>query len=76
MAADGLSRREEDMDDPNLLMVTTIESYWLDQVRKSVETDEYFLKLSAQWEGGQLNPGTYQKKGCLLLQKQNPGQPC
>ena len=78
VAADGLSRREE-ANESNFLMITAVETDWVDQVRTRVQTDDYFHNINTKWEQGTLDPKVYHKrdgqfyyKNTILLSPSSP----
>jgi len=60
-----LSRNGEDPG-ISLMMVTAVESNWVEQVRQLVQTDPYFIELNSKWESGNSEPQLYQKKDGLF----------
>jgi len=68
VVANGLSRIEESEANV-LLMVTAVESDWVEQVKAMVQTDDYFQSLNTKWEAGTLDPSVYQKKNGLFYYK-------
>jgi len=51
VAADSLSRKGDD-DEKVLLMITAVNSSWIEQVKTMVQNDKYFQELNARWEAG------------------------
>ena len=68
VAADSLSRKAY-VEESTVLMITSLESDWLGQLRTMVDTEGFFVELNSKWEDGKLDPSKYQKKGGLFYYK-------
>ena len=68
ITADSLSRRGEE-ESSSLLAVLAVESDWVSQVRKKVESDDYSKRIKTKLEEGKLDPGKYQLKSGLVYFK-------
>ena len=62
VATDSMSRRNEADDDSAFLMITAVESDWIDQVIAMVHVDSYFQELKTKWETGTLEPSVYRRE--------------
>jgi len=59
VAADSLSRREKidltsvpEQEDASLITLVAVESFWLNQIKKMVENDDFIKNLKVDWNSG------------------------
>ena len=62
VATDSMSRRNEADDDSAFLMITAVESDWIDQVIAMVHVDSHFQELKTKWETGTVEPSVYRRE--------------